>query len=238
MSNRAPRRPSDLRRNDLDRPSAGASWRAGQARTPLATMFGIRVLCNRGLSSALTAITWNRTARADSSGVQLMQHRGLRLRAGRGCTWQATGRAAVRHCPATEVPGAMYRASGHDASSQRTFPVRLSERGVGNLASSRIHRQLETDGDALPSDVPMRISLVSPGFPPQLGGVEVVVGCLADGLRGHGHQVTVYAQRPRGSSFPAPQHYPSAPVCRLEWLPAVSGRARARPRAVARQRAV
>jgi glycosyltransferase involved in cell wall biosynthesis len=55
----------------------------------------------------------------------------------------------------------------------------------------------------LPSDVPMGISLVSPGFPPQLGGVEVVVGCLADELRGHGHQVTVYAQRPRGSSFPA-----------------------------------
>src|SRR5215468_451201 len=54
----------------------------------------------------------------------------------------------------------------------------------------------------------MRISLVSPGFPPQLGGVEVVVGCLADKLRGQGHQVTVYAQRPRGSSFPALRDYP------------------------------
>jgi glycosyltransferase involved in cell wall biosynthesis len=54
----------------------------------------------------------------------------------------------------------------------------------------------------------MRISVVSPGFPPQLGGVEVVVGCLADELRGHGHQVTVYAQRPRGSSFPASRDYP------------------------------
>ena len=54
----------------------------------------------------------------------------------------------------------------------------------------------------------MRISLVSPGFPPQLGGVEVVVGYLADELRGHGHQVTVYAQRPRGSSFPASRDYP------------------------------
>ena len=75
-------------------------------------------------------------------------------------------------------------------------------------APSRIHQQLETDGDALPSDVPMRISLVSPGFPPQLGGVEVVVGYLADELRGHGHQVTVYAQRPRGSSFPASHDYP------------------------------
>ncbi len=53
----------------------------------------------------------------------------------------------------------------------------------------------------------MRISLVSPGFPPQLGGVEVVVGYLADTLCGHGHQVTVYAQRPRGSSFPASHDY-------------------------------
>jgi glycosyltransferase involved in cell wall biosynthesis len=89
------------------------------------------------------------------------------------------------------------------------------------LASSGIHRHLdvrgllrlpaghrETDGDALSSNVPMRISLVSPGFPPQLGGVEVVVGNLADELCGHGHQVTVYAQRPRGSSFAASDGYP------------------------------
>jgi glycosyltransferase involved in cell wall biosynthesis len=80
--------------------------------------------------------------------------------------------------------------------------------GSGDSASSRIHQQLETDGDALPSDILMRISLVSPGFPPQLGGVEVVVGYLADELHGHGHQVTVYAQRPRGSSFPASRDYP------------------------------
>jgi len=76
------------------------------------------------------------------------------------------------------------------------------------FSSSRLHQQLETDGDALPSDVSMRISLVSPGFPPQLGGIEVVVGYLADELHGHGHQVTVYAQRPRGSSFPASHDYP------------------------------
>jgi glycosyltransferase involved in cell wall biosynthesis len=63
-------------------------------------------------------------------------------------------------------------------------------------------------GAALPSDVRMRISLVSPGFPPQLGGVEVVVGSLADELRGYGHRVSVYAQRPRGSSFPASRDYP------------------------------
>jgi glycosyltransferase involved in cell wall biosynthesis len=54
----------------------------------------------------------------------------------------------------------------------------------------------------------MTISLVCPGFPPQLGGVEVVVGYLGDELRGHGHQVRVYAQRPRGSSFPASHEYP------------------------------
>jgi glycosyltransferase involved in cell wall biosynthesis len=54
----------------------------------------------------------------------------------------------------------------------------------------------------------MTISIVSPGFPPQLGGVEVVVGHLADQLCGDGHQVRVYAQRPRGSSFPASPDYP------------------------------
>jgi glycosyltransferase involved in cell wall biosynthesis len=54
----------------------------------------------------------------------------------------------------------------------------------------------------------MRVSLVSPGFPPQLGGVEVVVGHLADSLCGDRHQVTVYAQRPRGASFPASRDYP------------------------------
>jgi glycosyltransferase involved in cell wall biosynthesis len=53
----------------------------------------------------------------------------------------------------------------------------------------------------------MKISLVSPGFPPQLGGVEAVVGYLADELRGHGQTVTVYAQRPRGASFPASRDY-------------------------------
>lgn len=60
----------------------------------------------------------------------------------------------------------------------------------------------------LPSDTPMRISLVAPGFPPQPGGVEVVVGYLGDELCGHGHQVAVYTQRPRGSSFPASPDYP------------------------------
>lgn len=60
----------------------------------------------------------------------------------------------------------------------------------------------------MPANGPMKVSLVSPGFPPQLGGVEVVVRHLADELSGYGHQVTVYAQRPRGSSFRAGQDYP------------------------------
>jgi glycosyltransferase involved in cell wall biosynthesis len=68
-------------------------------------------------------------------------------------------------------------------------------------------QQIETDRNAFPSDAPMRISLVCPGFPPQLGGVEVNVGYLSEELRRHGHQVMVYAQRPRGSSFPASHDY-------------------------------
>ena len=88
------------------------------------------------------------------------------------------------------------------------IPGSVAGAGSGGLASSWIDQQPETDGGALSSDVPMGISLVSPGFPPQPGGVEVVVGYLADELRGHGHQVTVYAQRPRGSSFPASSDYP------------------------------
>lgn len=54
----------------------------------------------------------------------------------------------------------------------------------------------------------MRIALVSPGFPPQLGGVEIVVRQLADALSKNGHQVSVYAQRPRGFSFHAGRDYP------------------------------
>lgn len=54
----------------------------------------------------------------------------------------------------------------------------------------------------------MRISLVSPGFPPQLGGVEVVVGQLAESLHLSGHQVAVYAQRPRRCSFAVSHDYP------------------------------
>jgi glycosyltransferase involved in cell wall biosynthesis len=90
-----------------------------------------------------------------------------------------------------------------------------------DLVSGRIYQQSDLSGsldeltehrdtaeDGMPSKVSARVSLVSPGFPPQVGGVEAVVGYLADELRGHGNQVMVYTQRPRGSSFPALRDYP------------------------------
>jgi glycosyltransferase involved in cell wall biosynthesis len=82
----------------------------------------------------------------------------------------------------------------------------------------------------LPSDDPLSVSLVSPGFPPQLGGVEVVVGYLADELSGQGHRVTVYAQRPRGCSFPPSHDYPVhrfADWCGSRQFPVAPGLARA-----------
>jgi glycosyltransferase involved in cell wall biosynthesis len=54
----------------------------------------------------------------------------------------------------------------------------------------------------------MRISLVTPYFPPQLSGVAVVVEHLANELSGYGLQLTVYTQRPRGSSLSAWHDYP------------------------------
>ena len=83
----------------------------------------------------------------------------------------------------------------------------------------------------------MRISIVSPGFPPRLGGVEVVVGYLADELHGDGDQGGP-RQRPRGSSFPASPlttQYAGSPTG------VAPGSFRSRPgspRAVARQRDV
>lgn len=40
---------------------------------------------------------------------------------------------------------------------------------------------------------PLRIGLVTPGFPPRIGGVEMVSGRVAEGLAGRGHRVTVLA---------------------------------------------
>jgi len=49
--------------------------------------------------------------------------------------------------------------------------------------------------------------MVTPGFPPQLGGVETMVGHLADELAHAGNPVTVYAQRPRGVTYPPTRDY-------------------------------
>ncbi len=52
----------------------------------------------------------------------------------------------------------------------------------------------------------MNIALVSPGYPPTLGGVESHVGRLADGLAARGHRVEVFTARRgirRPSSAPA-----------------------------------
>ena len=86
------------------------------------------------------------------------------------------------------------------------------------------------NGDALPLHRPMKISLVSPGFPPQLGGVEVVAGYLASELSARGHQVMVYAQRPRGASFSVRHEYRVrrfADWCGLAQFPVAPGLARA-----------
>ncbi|HEX9114443.1 MAG TPA: glycosyltransferase family 4 protein [Anaerolineae bacterium] len=86
--------------------------------------------------------------------------------------------------------------------------IHVANNGMSKRSNTPPGTPAEPDvWDAHPSVAPLRVSLVSPGFPPQLGGVEVVVGYLADMLCGHGHQVTVYAQRPRGSSFPASRDY-------------------------------
>lgn len=52
------------------------------------------------------------------------------------------------------------------------------------------------------------IALVTPGFPPDIGGVETVVGHLADGLYARGQTVTVFAQRPRNKNWPEDRPYP------------------------------
>jgi glycosyltransferase involved in cell wall biosynthesis len=95
------------------------------------------------------------------------------------------------------------RARGSDLVSGRIDQQSDLSGSLGVPAGRR-----ETDEDALPLEASVRVSLVSPGFPPQVGGVEVVVGCLADELRRHGNHVTVYTQRPRGSAFPASHDYP------------------------------
>lgn len=56
----------------------------------------------------------------------------------------------------------------------------------------------------------VRIGLVTPGFPPQIGGVESVTGALAEALVGRGHRVTVLAHTgPDRSGAPGALSNPS-----------------------------
>ena len=135
-------------------------------------------------------------SQVEGSGVQLTQHCGHRLRGAR--MYMASNRAG--RC--TTLPGNS-SSRGYVSSqwSRRQLPADIPGSVVGaggeGLASSRIHQQLdlcgpfglpaghrETDGDALSSAAPMRVSLVSPRFLPQLGGVEAVVGYLAEDCAG------------------------------------------------------
>jgi glycosyltransferase involved in cell wall biosynthesis len=50
---------------------------------------------------------------------------------------------------------------------------------------------------------PLAVALITPGFPPQLGGVERVVGNLAEALARRDHEVTVLAHRPRSWTPPS-----------------------------------
>lgn len=50
----------------------------------------------------------------------------------------------------------------------------------------------------------MRIALITPGFPPDLGGVETHVGRLAAGLAARGHDISVLSHHRRGTRTPSP----------------------------------
>jgi glycosyltransferase involved in cell wall biosynthesis len=94
--------------------------------------------------------------------------------------------------------------TGKGNKFSNTLPNSTIQHGPRLLLAGRRGR----GENKLPENGPIKVSVVAPGFPPQLGGVEVVVGRLADELAEHGHQVTVYAQRPRGSSFDGRRDYP------------------------------
>ena len=150
-------------------------------------------------------MTWDRSAGVESSGVQVAQHREAPTAGGRDVLgmrrdrpWCGTVRQLKFHRLCIEPVVTMSTASRHSRFGPSPDP------GLSVRPDTPAARDV---WELLPSVAPLRISLVSPGFPPQLGGIEVVVGHLAEELCGHGHQVTVYAQRPRGSSFPVSHDY-------------------------------
>ena len=63
----------------------------------------------------------------------------------------------------------------------------------------------------------LHVALVTPGFPPRIGGVEVHVEELAKGLAAQGHTVTVLAQTNHGVSADAePWEWPGVSVRRFK----------------------
>ncbi|MGB9090315.1 MAG: glycosyltransferase family 1 protein [Pseudomonas farsensis] len=68
---------------------------------------------------------------------------------------------------------------------------------------------------------PMRITLVSETFPPEINGVANTLGRLSDGLRSHGHQVELV--RPRQPSDSATAHTDDLLLCRGWPVPGYPG---------------
>ncbi len=68
------------------------------------------------------------------------------------------------------------------------------------------------------TDGPLRIALVSSGFPPQLGGTELYLARLADGLASLGCEVDVLVQR-RHTDAPVPRLQNLGSGARVHWFP-------------------
>ncbi len=68
------------------------------------------------------------------------------------------------------------------------------------------------------SDRLLRVALVGPSFPPQLGGVEVHLARLADGLRALGCEVDVLVQSQRADP-PVPKLQALSSGVRVRWFP-------------------
>jgi glycosyltransferase involved in cell wall biosynthesis len=64
----------------------------------------------------------------------------------------------------------------------------------------------------------LRIGVVTPGYPPEVGGIEAVVGHLSAALAQKDHCVRVVAQRPRSSTLRSGMSAPNIDVARFpDW---------------------
>ena len=194
----------------------------------------IGVRCSRGcLPAGGGVLTWSRRR----AGVQLTQHGEAPTVEVAGMYWASNGTGRCATLPGnsssrgyvlghgSRLPAASgrsrfgYRSKGWELSIQPDTPA--TRDGRGRVAIGRSNEDLAR----------------LPWVPATARWRRSGVGYLADRLRGHGHQVTVYAQRPHGSSFPASHEYPVRRFA--DWVARGSFRSRrARPRIVARQRAV